>query len=224
MPVPGRGRVSVMAYTDFLFDVFVSFDREDDKPLIPGSEEGWITRFVHDFQVALALRLGKEISIFFEQQHRFDVLPFEYVNNAIRNSAVFIPIISPAYVSSEWASNELVAFGANPDSSNRIVSVEVLPLKEGTCLPEITGAKSVHFWVFDKGQVERLSPDTDAKTYYLRLARLAEYVAGKFQACVEMPPDGARGRRVSLRGTLTLPRTCVPGRASGRLVDGIRVG
>jgi hypothetical protein len=166
-----------MAYTDaFLFDVFVSFAREDDEPLTPGQEEGWISRLVHDLKISLNLELGEEISVFFDQQHRFDGLPFEYLMDNIRNSAVFLPLISPAYSAKGWT--EFRAFMATPGSIGRIAALEILPVKGRASTLEISvaTAKSVRFWVSEEGEVRRLSQEADLHIYSLHLARLTNQI------------------------------------------------
>jgi hypothetical protein len=188
-----------MAYVDaFLLDVFVSFAREDNLPL---SEEaaGWVTQFVQNLEVALKLELGDGVSIFFDEQNRFSHLPPEYLKDNIRNSAFFIPLISPAYIVKGWA--EFRTFTATPGAIGRLALVEISPAQEQTDPLAVKTARSIPFWVSEGGQIRRLNSETDSQLYSLHLARLANQIV---EALRELRPQRQAKRRGGQRFQTTL--------------------
>jgi hypothetical protein len=110
------------------YDVFISyahFDNEADTQDIR-----WVSRFQTDLKKALRQRLGMDPDVFFDSRdlqahHEIDGLAAE-----VSASAVFVPILSPSYIKREWTIKELEAFEGTQSNRNRIVTVELLPVKE----------------------------------------------------------------------------------------------
>src|SRR5262245_4630654 len=125
------------------YDVFISyahFDNEADTQDIR-----WVSRFQVDLRKALCQRLGVEPEIFFDTRalqahHELDVLV-----PIVRESAIFVPILSPSYVKREWTLKELEAFESTKSERNRIVTVELLPVKESDYPPKFLRLKRTQF-------------------------------------------------------------------------------
>src|SRR5438093_12593946 len=111
-----------------LHDVFISyahFDNEADTQDIR-----WVSRFQTDLKKALRQRLGMDPDIFFDTRdlqahHQIDGLVAE-----VAGSAVFVPILSPSYIKREWTIREIEVFEKLQFDRNRIVTVELLPVKD----------------------------------------------------------------------------------------------
>jgi hypothetical protein len=154
-----------MSYVEaYVFDFFISHVREDD-------EQGWITQFVAHFEVALNLELRRKVSIFFDKENRFAHLPSEYVQDNIRSSAVFVPLLSPSYVARGW--EELNVVAGESGSAARIAPVEIAPVKQGSYPAAILGARLIPFWVSERVP-RKLTHETDPKTYSANLARFTK--------------------------------------------------
>jgi hypothetical protein len=161
-----------MAYAEgFVFDVFLSYESEDNESLRPSKKEGWVSRFVTHLKSALSLELGEQIKL-----GPFDRLPVEHLRGYVRSSAVFVPLLSSAYFGKGWA--ELSAFTANAWATNRIAPVEILPIREKNYPPVIKESELVRFWVSEKGRVRRRTYEDDPEEYTINLARLTKRVAG----------------------------------------------
>jgi hypothetical protein len=163
-----------MAYArSFAVDVFVSFASVDNQPLRK-KEKGWVTRFIEDLEVAINLELGDKIQIFFGEQAQGHRLSNDELRDRIRSSAVFVPLLSLAYSSREWA--ELSVFTTEPESEDRLVPVEMFPIRDGNYPPPIAGTELILFWVSEKGRVRRLTYEDDPEAYTQNLARLTKRV------------------------------------------------
>ena len=119
-----------MAYIPgFKHDVFISyahFDNEADTQDIR-----WVSRFQADLKKALRQRWGwsrRSSSIPRPAgAHEIDRLMTE----SARHAAVFVPIFSPSYIKREWTMQARSRPSIRPPAaSNRIVTVELLPVKE----------------------------------------------------------------------------------------------
>ena len=156
------------------YDVFISyahFDNEADTQDIR-----WVSRFQADLKKALCQRLGVEPEIFFDtralQAHHVldELLPI------VRDSAIFVPILSPSYVKREWTLRELEAFESTQSERNRIVTVELLPVKESDYPPRFLRLKRTQFWWSDEGEEDvplKLTPKSNPDKYDRRLQTLA---------------------------------------------------
>jgi hypothetical protein len=155
-------------------DVFISyahFDNEADT-----QEIRWVSRFQTDLKKALRQRLGIDPDIFFDSKglqahHELDELLTD-----VRASAVFLPILSPSYVKRDWTIKELEAFDGAPTSRNRIVTVELLPVKENDIPPRFLRLKRTLFWWSDENEEDvplKLTPKSNPDKYDRRLQTLA---------------------------------------------------
>jgi hypothetical protein len=128
-------------------DLFISYAHVDNER---GSHDTrWVSEFVRGFTVDVRQRLGgpKDFMVFFDESnlqayHRLPIL----LENA-RQSAVFIMVLSPSYVSHDWTMKELREFAAIGGDTRRIIVVEKLPLEAPDPYPsEIEEHKRTKFW------------------------------------------------------------------------------
>lgn len=158
-------------------DVFVSyahFDNEEDS-----QDVRWVSRFQADLKNALRQRLGEDPDVFydtrnFEANDHVDIL----LENA-RDSAVFLPVFSPSYVSRDFTIGELKAFCERGPEATRIVTVELLPVEEEKNHPLLRGRKRTPFWWKDAAEQDiplRLTPKFNPEMYNERLQILAHQV------------------------------------------------
>jgi TIR domain len=101
------------------FDVFVSHAPEDNE----GDSQGWVTKFIHDLENGLSTRVAYAPKIFWDQRRRSvgdsdpeRNLPF------LRKSALFLPILSPAWKVSQPCMSEFWEFFATT-ATNRIIKI-----------------------------------------------------------------------------------------------------
>src|SRR5262245_50615050 len=161
-------------------DLFISYAHVDNERDAHGIR--WVSEFVRGFTVELRQRLGgpKDFTPFFDESdlhahHHLQVL----LENA-RQSAIFVAVLSPSYVSHDWTMKELVEFAGIASDSRRIVVVEKLPLEIGDTYPaEIENHKRTQFW--RTNEPESYTPSTltahgQPAEYRTRLENLADQV------------------------------------------------
>jgi hypothetical protein len=177
--------ITVMAYVEaFIFDVFISYAREDEG-VWPGRQEGWASHFFRDLQIALNQQVGRRTTIFFDRPSSSEPAPIEYVEDNIRNSAVFVPVISPAYATSTRARWELWRFIRDSRSLTgiapieRIAPIEVAEVKRVSYPP--SAPTPIRFWITEGGRERRVSSETDPQQYSLLLARLANEIVRRLR-------------------------------------------
>src|SRR5687768_1950000 len=112
-------------------DVFISYAHQDQFP----AGKVWALAFRNALEATLRMRMGVRsdspdyINIFFDTTRGLeggDDIQRKLLESA-HSSAIFIPIVSPSYCSSDWARRELRAYAAENDGGGNIIPVEILP-------------------------------------------------------------------------------------------------
>ena len=103
-----------------------------------------------------------------------------------RRSAVFLAVLSPGYVSSEFCQRELHAFidAHRDDLAERLFIVEHMPLDELHSMPEpFRDVRKYRFYKLDENRVPRTfalpKPLPDEREYFQKVDDLARDIAGK---------------------------------------------
>jgi len=164
-----------MAYIPgYKYDVFVSyahFDNEADTRDIR-----WVSRFQADLKKALRQRLGVEPDIYFDSRDLHAHHEIDGLMSEVAGSAVFMPILSPSYIRRPWTIKELETFEATQSHRNRIVTVELLPVKEYEIPQNFLRLKRTQFWWSDENEENvplKLTPQSNGDRYERRLQTLA---------------------------------------------------
>ncbi|MEA2906571.1 MAG: hypothetical protein QOI12_3958 [Alphaproteobacteria bacterium] len=156
------------------YDVFVSYAHYDNEA--DTQDIKWVSRFQTDLKKALCQRLGTEPEIFFDSRGLQAHHELAGLLDTARGSAVFLPILSPSYTKREWTLKELEAFDVSQGERNRIVTVELLPVKEADIPPRFLRLKRTQFWWSDEGEENvplKLTPRSNPDKYDRRLQTLA---------------------------------------------------
>ncbi len=111
-------------------DIFISYSHLDNKPLIEG-QKGWISNFHYSLGVRLGNLLGREPKIWRDAKTRGNDIFDEAMMEIIRKTKIFLAILSPRYIESEWCRKELLGFqeaakdsgGIQIDKKSRIIKV-----------------------------------------------------------------------------------------------------
>ena len=119
----------------YVNDLFISYAHVDNDPIIDG-KPGWIDFFEDLLRKRISVRLEGKIDIFRDRQLRRFGGVDDQLTARITNSAVFLCVISPGFVMSEWCPLELEQF-LNHADANRIIKIVKTPFDERELLPEI---------------------------------------------------------------------------------------
>lgn len=111
------------------YDIFISYAHHDND-----THEQWVQAFHDRLGADFRSRAGKKLNLFFDREglNTGNVLS-ERLQGALKASAIFIPILSPAYLSSSWCRREFLHFLQQAgnrlivDGSSRIVPVQLMP-------------------------------------------------------------------------------------------------
>jgi hypothetical protein len=212
-----------MAYVPgYQWDVFVSYARYDDKPMIPG-ERGWVSTFVNALKVGVRNYLGEDIRLFFDlSEAQPGMNQLEDLKRAAAASATMVAIASPTYCRREWTMAELETFNRACPDLHRLLVVERLPLGGDDSWPDLLGQKiRMPFWE-EMPNTAAKAPLSPASGAYLRLLmdfahRLQEQlrrlrapspgprppIPGKRPARPEPPPGPQPARRTILLAQAT---------------------
>jgi hypothetical protein len=92
-------------------DIFISYAHVDNL-LVPGEQEGWITRFHQHLEIRLWKRFGRTASvrIWRDPSVRGNQVFDQTIQEAIEKSALFLALVSTGYLSSDYCLRESTCF------------------------------------------------------------------------------------------------------------------
>jgi TIR domain len=93
----------------FKHDVFISYAHLDDVPSTI-HREGWVTPFAARLREVLSGRLGRIVDVWQDYQLGGNEPLTEALRLRLRESAILLPVASPAYVAREWCIREMKEF------------------------------------------------------------------------------------------------------------------
>lgn len=201
-----------MPITQYVHDLFVSYSHVDNWPL-KEREQGWVDHFVHDLGLELHKRYGQPANIWRDSKLAGSDIFDEVVEHHVRNSALLVPILSPAYLKSRWTREELKKFVQEAELSrpglvvnNRLrvlpILIYRLPFQE---LPkEIQGVVGFSFFCTDLTELGAPIPPEDPQ-YRSSIVQVAMSVLQTLKDLVDIkvePPllDNEAPNRLSPTG------------------------
>ncbi len=148
-------------------DVFISYAHIDNLPL-SDEQLGWISRFHNTLSVFLSQRLGNKARIWRDQKLRGnDIFGAEIVDQ-FRQTAIFVSILSPRYVRSEWCKREIKGFCRQAeeagslvvDNKSRVLKIVKTPVDAIDDLPDvIRDSLGYEFFLWEGQGPMELDPD-----------------------------------------------------------------
>src|SRR5438132_12672930 len=117
-------------------DIFISYSHIDNVPTIPG-KQGWVDFFHGLLAIRTQALLGQpQIKIFRDPQlRRVGDFPGQLSEN-LSTSAVFVCVLSPSYVQSDWCRRELSRF-CEVRGAARIIKVVRIPYADASSDGEV---------------------------------------------------------------------------------------
>jgi hypothetical protein len=176
----------------FKNDIFISYAHVDNIS-VTDDDEGWVTKFHESLWAAIRQKIGRPegFTIFRDDKLRgndefSDTLDAEY-----RQSAVFISILAPSYLASDWCLKELngfcaqnhPGFGVKVGDKSRVFKVMPPPHVPPEQHPEhFKGMLGYRFYERNDMTTEevpfrRTRPDDPDQRYWTRLDALARDIA-----------------------------------------------
>lgn len=90
-------------------DIFISYAHIDNESMVDG-DKGWITEFHRSLEIRLSQLLGQKPVIWRDQKLQGNDVFGDEIVDQFENVAIFLSIISPRYVKSEWCTKEVIEF------------------------------------------------------------------------------------------------------------------
>jgi hypothetical protein len=168
--------VSKAFVPNFLYDIFISYPRESNER--DTLEIEWVNEFQRLLTTEISQRLRDSARIYFDKESFKGGDHSDELLAAARNSALFLPIVSPRYVAPhKFTMKELKAFCEAGAVEKRIVTIELIPVKTEDGRPiELQGPKRNEFFRNEQGRPIKLTPKSkkDGDDYSERLQIVAE--------------------------------------------------
>lgn len=165
-------------------DVFVSYARDDDLDDIDGQR--WVSNFVKLLTAILRQRLAcrDQLKVFWDQTALAAnrVLDSALTEEA-KQSAVFIAVCSPAYLSGEYTIRELEAFAEQSEGAEGLFVLEILaPFSTDLYHPAISKRTRFAFWRQSDGPggiQMTLDPRADRNGYMQAITRFVDQIKNR---------------------------------------------
>ncbi|MGO9134745.1 MAG: toll/interleukin-1 receptor domain-containing protein [Methylovirgula sp.] len=206
----------------FLHDIFISYTHLDNEP--DEQKVRWVSEFRNNFESHLRKRLGSDdVSLFFDNSNLEAHQELASLVENAKGSAIFIPVLSRAYVARDWTIKELTAFNdavregdSALSSINRIVAIEILPFEENPQIsgllagPKGMGIKRTRFYYKDlETKIDYTLKPSNSDSYGKSIAELAENCVSllrelKARASTGAAPASAKAASLPLSGKTVL--------------------
>lgn len=178
--------------TQFEHEIFISYAHADNAGDLP-----WVSRLVEQLDISLRQRLGRRVNIFFDSSGlRGNDHESELLRRA-EQSLLFVPILSPTYITNHWPQDELRAFLRREGADRRVFALEYLPPDDRSrCPPPLDRLIATPFWFRPPQTVAPIpvSPDLDRERFAFKIADFAEKLrAALVQPAVSLPPVAGDG-------------------------------
>jgi hypothetical protein len=201
-----------MAYVPgYEYDFFVSYASVDNKPVLP-ENRGWIDALIGTLTDELARRLGRrEAFTYWMDTHdlRGNHEAADHIPEQVKGSALFLAILSPGYVASNFCKLELGAFVkrfGGPAERLFVIYKEEVDGRQHQLPEPLRRPVKYEFWYIDKNDRARFlgsplpnpfDPD-DRKLYYPKILDVRNDIVAKLQELKEKPISPASAPAVLL--------------------------
>jgi len=165
---------------------FISYAHIDNQPL-PTEKDGWVTLFHEALQQLLAGRLGGNADIWRDHKLQGNDVFSNEILEQLAKTAVFISVLTPRYLNSEWCAKEVGHFCTAAqetggvvldDNKSRVFKILKLPIDRQDALPSVLSQMlGYEFYELDSDRTPReLDPAYGEKSkqeFLRKVAKLA---------------------------------------------------
>jgi hypothetical protein len=163
---------------------FISYAHIDNQP-ISDEDEGWISNFHELLQSMVSMKLGEKVNIWRDNKLRGTDIFSDEIVQQFPKTAIFISVITPRYLNSEWCTKEVKefhkvaseSFGIRIENKSRILKVVKTPVDRDKLPVEVSEALGYEFYKMDENgrpkEFNKVFGDEYARAYLSRLDDLA---------------------------------------------------
>ncbi|MDE2388689.1 MAG: toll/interleukin-1 receptor domain-containing protein [Betaproteobacteria bacterium] len=168
----------------FRNDLFISYSHIDNQPIRP-EDKGWISRFHASLEALLSMRLGQTAKIWRDDKLQGNDIFSDEIIQQFAHTAVFLSILTPRYLKSEWCTREVREFceqakqsgGVVIDNKARVFKIVKTPVDAQEFLPPaIKDILGYEFFSLEDGTPLELDPaygDKFAQDFNRKVGKLA---------------------------------------------------
>ncbi|QOJ24806.1 MAG: toll/interleukin-1 receptor domain-containing protein [Gammaproteobacteria bacterium] len=168
----------------FRNDLFISYSHIDNQPLRP-EDKGWISRFHASLEALLSMRMGQAAKIWRDDKLQGNDIFSDEIIQQFAQTAVFLSILTPRYLKSEWCTREVREFceqakqsgGVVIDNKARVFKIMKTPVDAQEFLPPaIKDILGYEFFSLEDGTPLELDPaygDKFAQDFNRKVGKLA---------------------------------------------------
>jgi len=168
----------------FKNDLFISYSHIDNQPIRP-EDKGWISRFHASLEALLSMRLGQTAKIWRDDKLQGNDIFSDEIIQQFAHTAVFLSILTPRYLKSEWCTREVREFceqakqsgGVVIDNKARVFKIVKTPVDAQEFLPPaIKDILGYEFFSLEDGTPLELDPaygDKFAQDFNRKVGKLA---------------------------------------------------
>jgi len=180
-------------------DIFISYAHLDNEALTD-EEQGWVSAFDSALRKRLAQLLGHKADIWRDRKLQGTNIFGDEIVDQFPKLKVFISIVSPRYLESEWCRKELQEFhkvaqelgGVRVGNKSRILKIVKTPVPYEQYPPEIASVLGYEFFQVDEnGRFREFILEKGAPTYYQFIERF-EDVAQDICQLIKMLDEGTQ--------------------------------
>lgn len=168
----------------FRNDLFISYSHIDNQPIRP-EDKGWISRFHASLEALLSMRMGQTAKIWRDDKLQGNDIFSDEIIQQFAHTAVFLSILTPRYLKSEWCTREVREFceqakqsgGIVIDNKARVFKIMKTPVDTQEFLPPaIKDILGYEFFSLEDGTPLELDPaygDKFAQDFNRKVGKLA---------------------------------------------------
>lgn len=181
---------------EFAIDVFVSYARSDNES--HEDSRGWVNQFTRHLRTRLLQILGEEVTIWQDTMLGGNQFFDQQTGDALFKSRLFVSVVTPAYVNSEWCRRELREFalragqtgGVRVGDRSRILKVVKTRVPPDVMPDELRDTLGYEFFDYDaeSGRVREFTPERKLP-YWDKLNDLAYDIAEMLKALKRGAPE-----------------------------------
>ncbi|MBN2524844.1 MAG: toll/interleukin-1 receptor domain-containing protein [Deltaproteobacteria bacterium] len=172
---------------DYKYDVFISYAHLDNQPLVPG-EKGWVSELHEILDIRLSMLKGQKANIWRDKRLRKNEIFDDTIAEAVGAAKLFLSVVTPRYIRSEYCQRELMAFSRHNATStgdrSRIFKVLKTPVPIDEHPDPMKNVLGYEFFNYDEETRHAHEFSIDSKSYREQYLSRLDDLAQEIQECL----------------------------------------
>jgi len=212
-------------------DLFISYAHIDNKPLTP-EQQGWITRFHASLEALLSMRMGGTARIWRDNKLQGNDVFSDEIVDQFSHTAVFVSVLTPRYLNSEWCNKEVAEFCKRAEESGgmvvankaRIFKVLKAPVDSQESLPQVVrDVLGYEFFTIEDGaplELDSAYGEKFAQDYHRKVGKLAWDVSQLLKTMETGAANNGHGEQGPAKPTVYLAECSYDRKQTREILEG----